>query len=36
VVPAEIGGKSVLVLGADSAAILGYLAGSGEPPAPAE
>ena len=36
VVPAEIGGKSVLVLGADATAILGYLAGSGEPPAPAE
>lgn len=36
VVPAEIGGKSVLVLGADATTILGYLAGSGEPPAPAE
>ena len=36
VVPAEIGGKSVLVLGADATAILGYLAGSGEPPAPSE
>lgn len=36
VVPAEIGGKSVLVLGADATVILGYLAGSGEPPAPSE
>ena len=36
VVPTEIGGKSVLVLGADATAILGYLAGSGEPPTPAE
>lgn len=36
VVPTEIAGKSVLVLGADASAVLDYFAGRGEPPTPAE
>ena len=34
--PTRISGKDVLVLGSDASVILGYFAGSGEPPTPAE